>query len=579
MERLFVQEPFYFLLFFQFPTIGQQKKRRSYDTALISQAFKDVREKGTSVYRAAREYGVPESTLRDRHLGIQPVDNLPNHGPAPLFSHEEEKSLVDHIEYMCNIGYGYSRQAFLDTAFDYAVILNKKSPGDPTFKQSWYQGFIKRWPQIRLAKPEKLAIIRAKATSKEVLDAYFSDLETVIKANNLDNAPERIWNVDESGILMEHTPPKVLCTTGAMPQSVTSPRGKNVTIIGSGNAAGNHIPPYFIFPGKRWNEELLKGTSPGTNGEMSESGWSNSTTFLNYLQNHFLKFIPRSEGNKHLIIFDGHRSHVSLTLTSWGKEHGIEFFILPPHTSHLTQPLDVGCFAPLKAIYNVECQTYMRLNPGHQITRYVVGELACKAYLKALSPDNIISAFRRTGIFPFKREKISDVKVLPATIYPKPDISPDSQQSSSKCGEQFLESRKITAVKESIIKKRKAPPTIVGTLSSSKNQGILQASSSKKLLNMKEPIPSTSSSKKENDHDPLQTSDFSEDEMEITANESLCCVCKRRMPESMKSAYVIEFVQWAQCDKCSHWTHLKYCSEVRCLRRGSDFLCPHCEKQ
>ena len=155
---------------------------------------------------------------------------------------------------------------------------------------------------------------------------------------------------------------------------------------------------------------------------MSKSGWSNSTTFLNYLQNHFPKFIPRSEGNKHLIIFDGHRSNVSLTLTSRGKEHGIEFFILPPHTSHLTQPLDVGCFAPLNAIYNVECQTYMRLNPGHQITRYmyVVGELACKAYLKALSPDNIISAFRRTGIFPFKKEKISDVKVLPATIYPKP---------------------------------------------------------------------------------------------------------------------------------------------------------------
>ena len=60
---------------------------------------------------------------------------------------------------MCNIGYGYSGQEFLNTAFDYAVILKKKSPGDPTFKQSWYQDFIKRWPQIRLAKPEKLAII------------------------------------------------------------------------------------------------------------------------------------------------------------------------------------------------------------------------------------------------------------------------------------------------------------------------------------------------------------------------------------------------------------------------------------
>ena len=43
----------------------------------------------------------------------------------------------------------------------------------------------------------------------------------------------------------------------------------------------------------------------------------------------------------------------------------------------------------------------MQLNPGHQITcyMYVVDELACKAYLNlALSPDNIVSVFRMTGI-------------------------------------------------------------------------------------------------------------------------------------------------------------------------------------
>ena len=92
---------------------------------------------------------------------------------------------------------------------------------------------------------------------------------------------------------MEHTPPKVLCTKGTMPQAVTSPRGKHVTIIGEGNAAGNHMTPYYIFPWMRWKEELLEGTSSGTKGEMSESGWPNASSFMNYLQNHFIKFIPR----------------------------------------------------------------------------------------------------------------------------------------------------------------------------------------------------------------------------------------------------------------------------------------------
>ena len=50
--------------------------------------------------------------MNDGHLGIKPVDSLPSHGTAPLLSREEEQSLVDLIEYMCHIGYGYSRQTF-----------------------------------------------------------------------------------------------------------------------------------------------------------------------------------------------------------------------------------------------------------------------------------------------------------------------------------------------------------------------------------------------------------------------------------------------------------------------------------
>ena len=71
---------------------------------------------------------------------------------------------------------------------------------------------------------------------------------------------------------MEHSPSKVLCAKGATPQGVTSSRGKTVTVIGCGNAAGNHVPPYFIFPGKKWMDELLEGASPGTTGTMSLAG-------------------------------------------------------------------------------------------------------------------------------------------------------------------------------------------------------------------------------------------------------------------------------------------------------------------
>ena len=99
--------------------------------------------------------------------------------------------------------------------------------------------------------------------------------------------------------------------------------------------------------------------------------------------------------------------------------------------------------------------------------KYVAGELACKVYMKALSPDNIISAFRGTGLVPINRGKICPVKMLPVTIYPKTET--ETQPSDSKCREQFLDNLQITTVKKSRKPKRKAPSTIIGNLSDSKN--------------------------------------------------------------------------------------------------------------
>ncbi|KAH3696815.1 hypothetical protein DPMN_084293 [Dreissena polymorpha] len=62
-------------------------------------------------------------------------------------------------------------------ANEFAVILGKKSLDDPTFKGSWYDGFKKRWPAIHLAKPERLGLVRAKATSMEAMDKHFTELE------------------------------------------------------------------------------------------------------------------------------------------------------------------------------------------------------------------------------------------------------------------------------------------------------------------------------------------------------------------------------------------------------------------
>lgn len=49
-----------------------------------------------------------------------------------------------------------------------------------------------------------------------------------------------------------------------------------------------------------------------------------------------------------MLIMDGHRSHTHVEFESCCRKLRIVPFLLLPHTTYLCQPLNVGCFQPLK---------------------------------------------------------------------------------------------------------------------------------------------------------------------------------------------------------------------------------------
>ncbi|KAH3691490.1 hypothetical protein DPMN_193019 [Dreissena polymorpha] len=46
-----------------------------------------------------------------------------------------------------------------------------------------------------------------------------------------------------------------------------------------------------------------------------------------------------------------------------------------------------------------------------------MARIACKAYLKAMSPWNIVSAFKKTGVFPLNKQAIPDVQLMPCEAF------------------------------------------------------------------------------------------------------------------------------------------------------------------
>ena len=76
---------------------------------------------------------------------------------------------------------------------------------------------------------------------------------------------------------------------------------------------------------------------------------------------HFEEFTaPRKVGVYRLLVLDRHESYHLVEFEEYCKEHNIVTLCMPPHSSHLLQPLDVGCFSPLKKAYSRQIEELMR---------------------------------------------------------------------------------------------------------------------------------------------------------------------------------------------------------------------------
>ena len=140
---------------------------RVYDPNKLTSAYIAIKNENLPVLTAAKKYGVPETTLRDRVSGRVDIDCC-NMGKSPILSLDEENKLVKHLLEVAKIGYGYNRKES-----DYTVTLGKRTVEKP-LTLNWFHGFMKRWPVLRVVKPKSLEVSRAKSTSDGTVQNYFN---------------------------------------------------------------------------------------------------------------------------------------------------------------------------------------------------------------------------------------------------------------------------------------------------------------------------------------------------------------------------------------------------------------------
>jgi hypothetical protein len=164
---------------------------------------------------------------------------------------------------------------------------------------------------------------------------------------------------------------------------------------------------------------------------MQPQAWMTAFLFDAWIS-HFIAALNKRGGvsptNRHLLVLDGHNSHVMLDVVRKAATVGLDIVTLPSHTSHHLQSLDVAVFRPFKCAFQKLRDAWILRHKCRPAQKEDLCQWVCLGLRKALSEKNIKKGFAKTGIWPFN-PSIVDGFMGPAEAF-QPD-APVVQDSSS----------------------------------------------------------------------------------------------------------------------------------------------------
>ncbi|KAF7183831.1 hypothetical protein CNMCM7691_004253 [Aspergillus felis] len=366
-------------------------KSSRFDESIMAKACEAAQhEKKPNFTKIAREYGVPVSTLRDRvKNGRQPRTAKKPVNKA--LQRYQEEALIQWIAQMRDFNMPVTPRLLEE----YANQALQRA-GEPTRRVSkmWAYRFEKRLPEHLNLGPVKQNTKESKRIQAEdagLLAHWYTQLANVVK----DTPARLVYNFDECGFQPgEGKSRKVIGTKittkgkgkalKAIPDLAEAERGENITAIECVAADGWQMDPWFIFKDElavQWLQSFVKATNERT-----------------------------KKGEKRILIFDGHGSHLTVEFLQICEDNGIIPFGFLPHTTHLCQPLDGKPFLSYKQHFrrmNNELSYWAGEPVGKSEFLRMIGPVREKAFNQRI----IREAFKDRGIWPVNSKIADDLAI------------------------------------------------------------------------------------------------------------------------------------------------------------------------
>ena len=274
----------------------------------------------------------------------------------------------------------------------------------------WVDRFLKRNTGFKKTYVRFQERARAAASNDiELQDDFLRKLGNLLRRKDI--SPNNIWNCDEKGIIMGRNGSRTMAIVRAGGRSTARIMMEGsrefCSVLESVSAAGVVIPPFIVWQGKSHRESYY--TEGGLVSEatfaISDSGYIDDELGFEFMKEHFEPHTRNPDNAPRCLIVDGHSSHLTWKVVQFALDHNIHMICLPSKSTHLLQPLDIGCFGILQNAYSRNLTAWLRQNPNGVITKPIFLDILGKTRPEVYTEECILAAWRNSRCHPINRER------------------------------------------------------------------------------------------------------------------------------------------------------------------------------
>ncbi|KAJ8050139.1 Jerky protein-like-like [Holothuria leucospilota] len=384
-----------------------KRKYAQYDEDDVKAAIDAVKD-GMSQAEASRRFSIPRGTLQNK---IKETHSKKVGRPTVL-SQDEESVIVMTLAEVAKWGYPMTHEEIKMTI---KMYLDKQGRKEGRFKNNlpgdeFIRSFVLR-NQLSYRSPGNIKRARAKVGVEE-LNNFFKNVREVL----VDTEPANIFNFDETNITDDPGLKRVLVPRGIGRVERVQEHSKSISIMACGSATGLLLPPFVVYKAQNIYENWTKNGPSGSKYAATKNGWFDRNTFERWFFEIFLPTVSSTPGKK-VLIGDNLASHFSVEVVQAAICSDVYFTALPPNTTHLTQPLDIAVFRPMKVMWKRILDEWRNESRRQgTLPKEVFPSLLAKLWedVSHVVEKNLQSGFRKAGLCPFNPEEV--LKIIPDAV-------------------------------------------------------------------------------------------------------------------------------------------------------------------